>query len=160
MFQYFFGRVSCILWPQYRTNLKNSDYNNTLQILTPNILVIFWGSAYCLPILSLWLSDVYIVARIQSNFHANQTIIVAVMCSNRQKNGWFWFFAKNIFHSQNHKYRKWGKFLYKEKNQTHRLCFLMRLIFLVFWFSRFLYKFMILRRGGSTSIFTRKAVYL
>ena len=159
MFQYFFSGVILwvILWVYI---VENLDCNKTLQILTPDILVIFLGSAYCLPILSLWLFDVYIVAGIQFNFHANQTIIVAVICSSRQKNGWFWFFAKNIFHPQNHKYGKWGRFLYKEKNQTHCLCFSMRLIFLVFWFSRFLYKFMILRRGGSTSIFTRKAVYL
>ena len=106
-------------------------------------LYFFYNTTHCLPILSLWTLNVYIVTKIQSNFHANRTVILAVTCNSRQKNGWFWFFAKNIFHPQNHKYGKWGRFLYKEKNQTHRLCFSMRLIFLVFWFLHFLSKFRI-----------------
>ena len=144
-FNIFFDDVSCILWSQYLTILENSDYNNTIQILTPDTFVFFYNTTHCLPILSLWTLNVYIVTKIQSNFHANRTVILAVTCNSRQKNGWFWFFAKNIYHPQNYKYGKWGKFLYNEKNQTHPLLFLMRLIFLDFWFSRFLYKFIILR---------------
>ena len=70
---------------------------------------------------------------------------MAVISSERQKKRSFYFFEKNIGSPQNYKSRKRGKFLHNEKNQTHPKLILMRLIFLIFWFSRFLCKFIILR---------------
>ena len=48
----------------------------------------------------------------------------------------------------NYKYWEWGKILHFGKNETFPQSFLMDLIFFIFWFIHFLFKFIILRKGG------------
>jgi len=58
-------------------------------------------------------------------------------------------FAENIFETGNYEYGKWGRNLHFQKNHMFYLWFSSDLIFLVFWFLRFLCKFIIPRKQGT-----------
>ena len=108
------------------------DDDNINKISTPVTFSIIYGSAYCLLVLSLWLLNKYIVAEIQSKFHANPPKTVGVMCDNWPKNDAFDFSPKTFTSRRIMNMENGANFCIKKKNQTHPLLFLMCLIFLVF----------------------------
>ena len=91
------------------------DDDNINKISTPVTFSIIYGSAYCLLVLSLWLLNKYLVAKIQSKFMQIPPKLWQYCAMIGEKKWCVSFFTKNIYQPQNYESGKWGKFLHKEK---------------------------------------------
>ena len=76
-------------------------------------------------------------------------ILVSFWVYHTLKMPYLRIFAENISETGNYEYGKWGRNLHFQEYQIDYLWFSFELIFLVFWFFRFLCKFEIYRKQGT-----------